>query len=160
MEPTAIATNELGMHVIVRPVPNSLLLDGTVSEIGTEDVNALMTARRPASLADAIGGLPPLLPPSADSVGDGKRLYSLDEVRSGSGGLRLDSPVPELLQYESQLDVNTTLDSSLASAKSAARRSRSAQNGSRTHLPTSIRPRRWSRLSPSPTGRWPATSSP
>lgn len=122
MEPRAIATNELGMHVIVRPVPNSLLLDGTVSEIGTEDVNALMTARRPASLADAIGGLPPLLPPSADSVGDGKRLYSLDEVRSGSGGLRLDSPVPELLQYESQLDVNTTLDSSLASAKSAAKK--------------------------------------
>jgi len=64
MEPTAIATNELGMHVIVRPVPNSLLLDGTVSEIGTEDVNALMTARRPASLADAIGG-PPTPPPPA-----------------------------------------------------------------------------------------------
>lgn len=122
MKPIAIATNELGMHVMVRPVPKQFLSDEALDEVAAEDVNALITARRPSSLASAIADLPPLLPPSADTIGDGKRLYGLDEVLSGSWDLRLDHPVPELLQYESQLDVNTALESSLASARSAAKK--------------------------------------
>lgn len=82
MKPIAIATNELGMHVMVRPVPRQFLSDEALDEVAAEDVNALITARRPSSLASAIADLPPLLPPSADTIGDGKRLYGLDEVLS------------------------------------------------------------------------------
>lgn len=59
MKPIAIATNELGMHVMVRPVPRQFLSDGALDEVATEDVNALITARRPSSLASAIARPPP-----------------------------------------------------------------------------------------------------
>ena len=41
MKPIAIATNELGMHVMVRPVPRQFLSDEALDEVAAEDVNAL-----------------------------------------------------------------------------------------------------------------------
>lgn len=93
--------------------------DETVG-IETQKINSLLTARRPIALADAISALPPLLPPSADPI-TGRRLYSIEEIMSGSCGIHLGPSVPELLRYETELSVNTDFESSIASARSAAK---------------------------------------
>lgn len=117
MEKAAIGTNDLGMHIVIRPVSKVLLSKDETVGIETEKINSLLTARRPIALADAISALPPLLPPSADSVG----LYSVDEIMSGTCGIHFGPPVPELLRYETELSVNTVFESSIASARNAAK---------------------------------------
>lgn len=120
MNVAAIATNGLGEHVIVRLISKTLLSKDELSENITGKINALMTARRPITLVDAIAELPPLLPPSADSI-IGRRLYSVGEVISGSWDMHLGTPIPELLRFESELSVNTVFESSTASARRAAK---------------------------------------
>lgn len=116
----AIGTNDLGMHIVIRPISKVLLSKDETVGIETEKINSLLTARRPIALVDAISALPPLLPSSADLI-TGRRLYSVDEIMSGSCGMHFGPPVPELLRYETELSANTALKSSIASARSAAR---------------------------------------
>lgn len=61
----AIGTNDLGMHIVIRPISKALLSKDETVGIETQKINSLLTARRPIALADAISALPPLLPPSA-----------------------------------------------------------------------------------------------
>lgn len=117
----AIGTNDLGMHIVIRPISKDLLLEDETGVIEVGKINSLLTARRPITLVDAITALPPLLPSSADSI-TGRRLYSVDEIMSGSCGIHFGPPVPELLRYETELSVNTFFESSIASARSAAKR--------------------------------------
>ena len=121
MEKAAIGTNDLGMHIVIRPISKVLLSKDETVGIETQKINSLLTARRPIALADAISALPPLLPSSADPI-TGRRLYSVNEIMSGSCGIHFGSPVPELLRYETELSANTVLESSIASARSAAKR--------------------------------------
>lgn len=120
MEKAAIGTNDLGMHIVIRPISKVLLSKDETVGIETEKINSLLTARRPIALVDAISALPPLLPSSADLI-TGRRLYSVDEIMSGSCGIHFGLPVPELLRYETELSVNTVFESSIASARSAAK---------------------------------------
>ena len=117
----AIGTNDFGMHIVIRPISKALLLEDETVGMETGKINSLLTARRPITLVDAITALPPLLPSSADSI-TGRRLYSVDEIMSGSCGIHFGPPVPELLRYETELSVNTFFESSIASARSAAKR--------------------------------------
>lgn len=117
----AIGTNDLGMHIVIRPISKALLSEDETGGIEIGKINSLLMARRPISFVDAISALPPLLPPSADSIA-GRRLYSVDEIMSGSCGIHFGPPVPELLRYETELSANTALESSIASARSAAKR--------------------------------------
>lgn len=121
MEKAAIGTNDLGMHIVIRPISKDLLSEAETVGMETGKINSLLTARRPITLVDAISALPPLLPSSADSI-TGRRLYSVDEITSGSCGMHFGPPVPELLRYETELSANTVLKSSIASARSAAKR--------------------------------------
>lgn len=121
MEKAAIGTNDLGMHIVIRPISKDLLSEAETVGMETGKINSLLTARRPITLVDAISALPPLLPSSADSI-TGRRLYSVDEITSGSCGMHFGPPVPELLRYETELSANTVLESSIASARSAAKR--------------------------------------
>lgn len=120
MEKAAIGTNDLGMHIVIRPISKALLSKDETVGIETQKINSLLTARRPIALADAISALPPLLPPSADPI-TGMRLYSIEEIMSGSCGIHFGPPVPELLRYETELSANTVLKSSIASARHAAK---------------------------------------
>lgn len=120
MEKAAIGTNDFGMHIVIRPISKALLSKDETVGMETEKINSLLTARRPIALADAISALPPLLPPSADPI-TGRRLYSIEEIMSGSCGIHFGPPVPELLRYETELSVNTVFESSIASARSAAK---------------------------------------
>lgn len=120
MEKVAIGTNDLGMHIVIRPISKALLSKDETVGIETQKINSLLTARRPIALADAISALPPLLPPSADPI-TGRRLYSIEEIMSGSYGIHFGPSVPELLRYETELSVNTVFESSIASARSAAK---------------------------------------
>lgn len=120
MKKAAIGTNDLGMHIVIRPISKALLSKDETVGIETQKINSLLTARRPIALADAISALPPLLPPSADPI-TGRRLYSIEEIMSGSCGIHFGPPVPELLRYETELSANTVLESSIASARSAAK---------------------------------------
>lgn len=120
MEKAAIGTNDLGMHIVIRPISKDLLSKDEIVGMETGKINSLLTARRPITLVDAISALPPLLPPSADPI-TGRRLYSIEEIMSGSCGIHFGSPVPELLRYETELSVNTVFESSIASARSAAK---------------------------------------
>lgn len=121
MEKVAIGTNDLGMHIVIRPISKALLSKDETVGMETGKINSLLTARRPITLVDAISALPPLLPSSADPI-TGRRLYSVDEIMSGSCGIHFGPPVPELLRYETELSANTVLESSIASARSAAKR--------------------------------------
>ena len=121
MEKVAIGTNDLGMHIVIRPISKDLLSKDEIVGMETGKINSLLTARRPITLVDAISALPPLLPSSADPI-TGRRLYSVNEIMSGSCGIHFGSPVPELLRYETELSANTVLESSIASARSAAKR--------------------------------------
>lgn len=121
MEKAAIGTNDFGMHIVIRPISKALLSKDETVGIETQKINSLLTARRPIALADAISALPPLLPPSADPIA-GRRLYSVNEIMSGSCGIHFRPPVPELLRYETELSANTVLESSIASARHAAKR--------------------------------------
>lgn len=121
MEKAAIGTNDLGMHIVIRPISKDLLSEAETVGMETGKINSLLTARRPIALADAISALPPLLPPSADPIA-GRRLYSVNEIMSGSCGIHFEPPVPELLRYETELSANTVLESSIASARHAAKR--------------------------------------
>ena len=116
----AIGTNDLGMHIVIRPISKALLSKNETVGIETEKINSLLTARRPITLVDAISALPPLLPSSANPIA-GRRLYSVDEIMSGSCGIHFGPPVPELLRYETELSVNTVFESSIASARNAAK---------------------------------------
>ena len=116
----AIGTNDLGMHIVIRPISKALLSEDETGGIEIGKINSLLMARRPITFADAISALPPLLPPSADSIA-GRRLYSVDEIMSGACGIHFGPPVPELLRYETELSVNTVFESSIASARSAAK---------------------------------------
>ena len=120
MKKAAIGTNDLGMHIVIRPISKALLSKDETVGIETQKINSLLTARRPIALADAISALPPLLPPSADPI-TGRRLYSIEEIMSGSCGIHFGPPVPELLRYETELSANTVLKSSIASARHAAK---------------------------------------
>lgn len=120
MEKAAIGTNDLGMHIVIRPISKDLLSKDEIVGMETGKINSLLTARRPITFVDAITALPPLLPSSADSI-TGRRLYSVDEIMSGSCGIHFGPPVPELLRYETELSANTVLESSIASARSAAK---------------------------------------
>lgn len=120
MEKAAIGTNDLGMHIVIRPISKDLLSKDEIVGMETGKINSLLTARRPITFVDAITALPPLLPSSADSI-TGRRLYSVDEIMSGSCGIDFGPPVPELLRYETELSVNTVFESSIASARSAAK---------------------------------------
>lgn len=132
MEKAAIGTNDLGMHIVIRPISKDLLSKDEIVGMETGKINSLLTARRPITLVDAISALPPLLPPSADPI-TGRRLYSVNEIMSGSCGIHFGPPVPELLRYETELSANTVLESSIASARSAAKQIPSMVNGSRTY---------------------------
>lgn len=121
MEKVAIGTNDLGMHIVIRPISKALLSKDETVGMETGKINSLLTARRPITLVDAISALPLLLPSSADPI-TGRRLYSVDEIMSGSCGIHFGPPVPELLRYETELSANTVLESSIASARSAAKR--------------------------------------
>lgn len=121
MGKAAIGTNDLGMHIVIRPISKALLSKDETVGMETGKINSLLAARRPITFVDAISALPPLLPSSADSI-TGRRLYSVDEIMSGSCGIHFGSPVPELLRYETELSANTVLESSIASARSAAKR--------------------------------------
>lgn len=121
MEKTAIGTNDLGMHIVIRPILKDLLSKDEIVGMETGKINSLLTARRPITFVDAISALPPLLPSSADPI-TGRRLYSVNEIMSGSCGIHFGPPVPELLRYETELSANTVLESSIASARSAAKR--------------------------------------
>lgn len=121
MEKAAIGTNDLGMHIVIRPISKDLLSKDEIIGMETGKINSLLTARRPITLVDAITALPPLLPSSADPI-TGRRLYSIEEIMSGSCGIHFGPPVPELLRYETELSANTVLESSIASAQSAAKR--------------------------------------
>ena len=121
MEKAGIGTNDFGMHIVIRPISKALLSKDETVGIETQKINSLLTARRPIALADAISALPPLLPPSADPIA-GRRLYSVNEIMSGSCGIHFGPPVPELLRYETELSANTVLESSIASARHAAKR--------------------------------------
>ena len=116
----AIGTNDLGTHVLIRPISKALLSEDETGGMETGKINSLLTARRPITLVDAITALPPLLPSSADSIA-GRRLYSVDEIMSGSCGIHFGPSVPELLRYETELSVNTFFESSIASARSATK---------------------------------------
>lgn len=116
----AIGTNDLGMYIVIRPISKALLSKNETVGIETEKINSLLTARRPITLVDAISALPPLLPSSANPIA-GRRLYSVDEIMSGSCGIHFGPPVPELLRYETELSVNTVFESSIASARNAAK---------------------------------------
>lgn len=120
MEKAAIGTNDLGMHIVIRPISKDLLSKDEIVGMETGKINFLLTARRPITFVDAITALPPLLPSSADSI-TGRRLYSVDEIMSGSCGIHFGPPVPELLRYETELSANTVLKSSIASARSTAK---------------------------------------
>lgn len=120
MEKAAIGTNDLGTHVVIRPISKALLSEDETGVIEVGKINSLLTARRPITLVDAITALPPLLPSSADPIA-GKRLYSVDEIMSGSCGMHFGPTVPELLRYETELSANTVLESSIASARYAAK---------------------------------------
>ena len=104
MEKVAIGTNDLGMHIVIRPISKDLLSKDEIVGMETGKINSLLTARRPITLVDAISALPPLLPSSADPI-TGRRLYSVNEIMSGSCGIHFGSPVPELLRYETELSV-------------------------------------------------------
>lgn len=121
MEKAAIGTNDLGMHIVIRPISKDLLSKDEIVGMETGKINSLLTARRPTTFVDAITALPPLLPSSADPI-TGRRLYSVDEIMSGSCGIHFGPPVPELLRYETELSANTVLKSSIASARHAAKR--------------------------------------
>lgn len=121
MEKAAIGTNDLGMHIVIRPISKDLLSKDEIVGMETGKINSLLTARRPITLVDAISALPPLLPSSADPI-TGRRLYIVNEIMSGSCGIHFGPPVPELLRYETELSANTVLESSIASAQSAAKR--------------------------------------
>lgn len=121
MKKAAIGTNDLGMHIVIRPISKDLLSKDEIIGMETGKINSLLTARRPITLVDAVSALPPLLPSSADPI-IGRRLYSVDEIMSGSCGIHFGPPVPELLRYETELSANTVLESSIASARSAAKR--------------------------------------
>lgn len=120
MEKVAIGTNDLGMHIVIRPISKALLSKDETVGMETGKINSLLTARRPITLVGAISALPPLLPSSADPI-TGRRLYSVDEIMSGSCGIHFGPPAPELLRYETELSANTVLESSIASARSAAK---------------------------------------
>lgn len=120
MEKTAIGTNDLGMHIVIRPISKDLLSKDEIVGMETGKINSLLTARRPITFVDAISALPPLLPSSADPI-TGRRLYSIEEIMSGSCGIHFGPPVPELLRYKTELSVNTVFESSIASARSAAK---------------------------------------
>lgn len=93
MEKAAICTNDLGMHIVIRPISKALLSKDETVGMETGKINSLLTARRPITLVDAITALPPLLPSSADSIA-GRRLYSVDEIMSGSCGMALWTACP------------------------------------------------------------------
>lgn len=120
MKKAAIGTNDLGMHIVIRPISKALLSKDETVGMETGKINSLLTARRPITLVDAVSALPPLLPSSADPI-TGRRLYSVDEIMSGSCGIHFGPPVPELLRYETELSANTVLKSSIASARHAAK---------------------------------------
>lgn len=120
MKKAAIGTNDLEMHIVIRPISKALLSKDETVGMETGKINSLLTARRPITLVDAVSALPPLLPSSADPI-IGRRLYSVDEIMSGSCGIHFGPPVPELLRYETELSVNTVFESSIASARSAAK---------------------------------------
>lgn len=120
MKKAAIGTNDLGMHIVIRLISKDLLSKEEIVGMETGKINSLLTARRPITLVDAIIAPPPLLPSSADPI-TGRRLYSVDEIMSGSCGIHFGSPVPELLRYETELSANTVLKSSIASARHAAK---------------------------------------
>lgn len=96
MKKVALGTNNLGMHIVIRPISKALLSKDETVGIETQKINSLLTARRPIALADAISALPPLLPPSVDPI-TGRRLYSIEEIMSGSCGIHFGPSVPELL---------------------------------------------------------------
>lgn len=87
MEKTAIGTNDLGMHIVIRPISKDLLSKDEIVGMETGKINSLLTARRPITFVDAISALPPLLPSSADPI-TGRRLYSVNEIMSGSCGMK------------------------------------------------------------------------
>lgn len=120
MKKAAIGTNDLGMHIVIRPISKDLLSKDEIVGMETGKINSLLTARRPITFVDAISALHPLLPSSADPI-TGRRLYSIEEIMSGSCGIHFGPPVPELLRYETELSVNTVFESSIASARSAAK---------------------------------------
>lgn len=61
MEKAAIGTNDLGMHIVIRPISKDLLSKDEIIGMETGKINSLLTARRPITLVDAITALPPLL---------------------------------------------------------------------------------------------------
>lgn len=97
MEKVAIGTNDLGMHIVIRPISKDLLSKDEIIGLETGKINSLLTARRPITLVDTVSALPPLLPSSADPI-IGRRLYSVGEIMSGSCGIHFGPPVPELLR--------------------------------------------------------------
>lgn len=122
MERVAIATNEIGMHVIVRLLPRTREGDAGCAFVSMGALNALLSAKKPRELAVATTDLPALFPVGAEPLkGRGTLRYSLDGALASPETLGLSGVGPELLQYEAQFDANTALEDSLPAAKSAAR---------------------------------------
>ena len=51
MKKAAIGTNDLGMHIVIRPISKALLSKDETVGIETQKINSLLTARRPIALA-------------------------------------------------------------------------------------------------------------
>lgn len=158
MEKTAIGTNDLGMHIVIRPISKDLLSKDEIVGMETGKINSLLTARRPITFVDAISALPPLLPSSADPI-TGRRLYSVNEIMSGSCSIHFGPPVPELLRYETELSANTVLESSILQHEVQPSESHAMVNGSRTYSVTRIQILLWSRWRPLQIGAWRVLSS-
>lgn len=54
MEKAAIGTNDLGMHIVIRPISRDLLSKDEIVGMETGKINSLLTARRPITFVDAI----------------------------------------------------------------------------------------------------------
>ena len=56
----AIGTNDLGMHIVIRPISKALLSEDETGGIEIGKINLLLMARRPITFVDAISVLPPV----------------------------------------------------------------------------------------------------
>lgn len=121
MDRVAIASNELGMHVLVRTVPKDAgLVDRP--KVSMADLNALLSSRKPRELALAVSKLPPLLPLGPDLPRKGSWATGLEDALRVADDLGLGPVDVEILQYESQFDANTSVSMSASASRSAAER--------------------------------------
>ncbi|MBM6778751.1 hypothetical protein H6A16_04475 [Collinsella tanakaei] len=116
----AIATNEIGMHVLVRAWPKGEEWSAGNAPLTMNAINSLLAAKKPRELAAAVSAFPPLLPMGVNLEGGrGPRCASISDALSEPGSLRLGPVNPELLQYESHFDVGATPKNGLSAARNA-----------------------------------------